>query len=377
MYSLEFEPPRWYLCDHSLKVSNLGDPLLSAPLEDWPARGTGISARKAQEEVLETILILNLQTLLRERLHYLCRAGDIWGIQDIAAVDDLGRFHLFELKRDRVGAAVTEQLGMYVLRHLFEPSDRVLDQFWEANLGVIEERWALYLAAALANTRTSNVGRHDVNEWHPSVLPRGGAEPFTLATWGRLHPSTEPAACEWCTEAMIAKAIQVRGVCGVSAGLVRDWAKSTYRELTKQKPLLPRTIPVSRAVFWLVGTDFDPEVYEQVRLWRRAGLDARCVKIDARQSARTGQWVVRMQREAFQERDRALEVASSRIKTAAKGGESGRLDLRFYETRPASDTNLIRGGTPLHGRVEVVLLASDGTQTVLYPACETGDSGAA
>ena len=172
-YKMDFEPPRWFVCDHSLRVLDESE-WLQAPA-DWPSLGVGSDARKAQEEVLETILILNLRRLLREQVTYLCRAGDTWGREDITGVDNLGRFHLFELKRDYVSEDVPEQLGAYLLSRLFKAGDDFLDESWQLNNGVSAERWALFLAAAHANERTSNIGRRFVNESHPGI--RSGFEP--------------------------------------------------------------------------------------------------------------------------------------------------------------------------------------------------------
>ncbi|MEL7667776.1 MAG: hypothetical protein AAGU73_06210 [Actinomycetota bacterium] len=365
------EEPQWFICDHSLQIVNLDDPLPCEPEDsgDWPSLGSGAGARKALEEVLESILVLNLRDLLRERVRFLYRAGDHWGIEDITGLDNLGRFHLFELKRDIVSGKVTEQLATYLLRNLFEPGDDYLSEKWALNREYLTVgRWALYLAAALANTRTSNIGLNDVNEWHSSVVS-GVVPPFTKTSWRRLSVDTKyEGIYRWSTEAMIAKATATRGVTGVDTATVSEWAATAQRRLAGTKPTRPRVRPNGQAVIWLVGRGFDEAVFEQVRLWRRAGIDARCLLMDARQSERTGQWVVRVQRERFPEREQALEVVSSMQAAIERDPQSRSLDLRFYHTRAPSNPYVQDGGMPRREETSVVLLDDKGRETTLFPA---------
>ena len=364
---IEFEPVQWFLCNHALRITNLTDPLFAAPEAqgDWPSLGCGGAARKSREEVLETILILNLRELLRERLNFLFRGGDYWGIQDVTAVDSLGRFHLFELKRDRVRGVVAEQLGVYLLSGLFQSGDHFLEEQWSMNVERLSAKcWALYLAAAQANERTSSLGKNDVSSWHPSVL--SGDEPrFGKSRWQKLYTAGESDT--WLIEAMIAKA-KARGAQGVTIEMISSWGESTYHQMTATKPSRPKVRPKSQAVIWLVGRGFDREAFEQVRLWRRSGLDARCLFADARQSNRTGQWVICVRREAFPQRGQALDEIAKVQGEIESNTEACRLDLELYESKPPSDTNIQSGGWPLRDATRMVVRGWNDSEKVLYPA---------
>ncbi len=343
---MKFEQPEWFVCDHSLRVENPGTPMSAPPAEpgDWPSLGQGSTARKAQEEVLETLLIRNLDVIFKERLRFLFRGGDYWGIQDITALDNLGRFHLFELKRDAVKAVVAEQLGAYLLGGLFQSPQEALDELWSMSVeGLPPRRWALFLAAALSNDRTSNAGATDVNQWHPRVVS-GEVRPYDKSRWGELYRGGE--SDRWLTEAFLAKS-KSRVVASVTMSEIEAWSEHVYHSLTREKPFRPPFRPRGHAVIWLVGRGFDDLVFKQVRLWRRAGLDARCLAADARQSIRTGKWVLSIQREAFPERKDLLDQLAA-IQPELEG-ESGilRYDLGFYDSRPPSDKKVEEGGLPL------------------------------
>ncbi|MCX8007139.1 MAG: hypothetical protein N3B11_03375 [Coriobacteriia bacterium] len=367
----EFEDPHWFICNHALQIVNLDDPLESAPEDsgDWPPFGTGVQSRKALEEVMESILVVNLPGLLRERVQFLYRGGDTWGVEDITGLDNLGRFHLFELKRDGLSEKVTEQLATYLLGNLFRSGDDYLDEKWSLNQQLLTVgRWALYLAAALANTRTSNLGPDDVNQWHPAVVS-GSAPPFTRTSWRRLSDDTKyEGLYEWGTEAMVAKATKTRGVTDVDATMVYEWAERLQERLGGSKPVRPRVRPGGQVVIWLVGRSFDKAVLDRVRLWRRAGIDARCLMMEARQSLRTGQWVVRVQRERFPEREQALN-AIARMQAAIEADPKYKeLALEFYDTRAPSNPDLSSGGTPLRDKSSVLLKEQTGKEAKIFQA---------
>jgi len=70
---IEWEEQRWFTCNRRLVVENP-----DAPLEKEPSCWTEakVAKRCAQEEVVETLIILNLPVLLGEDVTYLFRAGD-------------------------------------------------------------------------------------------------------------------------------------------------------------------------------------------------------------------------------------------------------------------------------------------------------------
>ena len=143
---------RYFVCDDQLRISP-EDPGADAPPTGWEG------AVQAQEEVMETLVVLNLEKLLADDVQFLFRAGDYWGIQDITAIDPLGMIHLLELKKGTIGAKVTEQLAAYLMRTMFDDASAFANRLADHNerhLG--ESRWAVYLAGALANERTTTVG---------------------------------------------------------------------------------------------------------------------------------------------------------------------------------------------------------------------------
>jgi hypothetical protein len=93
-------------------------------------RETAQSAQPASkyrilEESLETILFHWANKLLpAPRLQMVGRSGSLECEQDLLAVDELGRVHIFELKKDRAGAASLFQLVSYLTGR---PRD---DEYW-------------------------------------------------------------------------------------------------------------------------------------------------------------------------------------------------------------------------------------------------------
>jgi hypothetical protein len=193
----------------------------------------------------------------------------------------------------------------------------------------------------------------------------GATKAFGEARWHHLIEGGETEA--WLTTAMLEKA-KSRGAPHVSGSDVATWAATTYSELTATRPAIPRVRPRSRAVIWLVGRSFDPAVFRQVRLWRRAGLDARCLILDARQSKRTGRWIICVQREFFPQRDEALESLAANQAAIEGSPEAVRLDLEFYDARPPSDDEIERGGLPLDDETRVVVRGWNDETKVLYRA---------
>ena len=154
---------------------------------------------------------------------------------------------------------------------------------------------------------------------------------------------------------------------GVTEEMIADWARAIHFELTSHKPARPRVRPTGEAVIWLVGRGIDPGAQQRVRLWRRAGLDARCLIVDARQSPTTGQWIACVRREEFPERDEALDFIESHPELIEGDVRVERLELRFYESRAASSTDLAGGGLPLGAATQVALCGKGGRERQLYP----------
>lgn len=90
--------------------------------------------------------------------------------------------------------------------------------------------------------------------------------------------------------------------------------------------------------------------------------------MDARQSKRTGCWIICVQREFFPQRDEALESLAANQAAIEGSPEAVRLDLEFYDARPPSDDEIERGGLPLDDETRVVVRGWNDETKVLYRA---------
>lgn len=346
--SFEWNRKVWYVCDERLRITNADSPLTEAPA-DWP----GAESDKAKEEVLETLLILNLQTLLDEDLRFLFRAGDYWGLQDITALDPLGRVHLFELKKGKINNRVPQQLASYLLPNLFAGGREYARWTWQLNRDRLDAtRWELYYAAALANERTSNIGRKYVNETR-------GDDQLTESEWKALYKQNESGAL--ITRALLAKA---EGRCASpTLEQVADWGAATRAELVGEVPAMPHVWTEPGGVIWLVGRTVDADALEEIRKWRQAGVDARAACVDARQSQSDGRWIIRVTRENYPERRALLQKVGAELPSLVEhvavdgpGPLFGhKLRIKLYEEVAASKANKPGGGGALGSDATVQL----------------------
>jgi len=343
---------RFYLCDAQLRMS-ADDTGSSDPPKGWD------ESDQAQEEVLETLVILNLHKLLAEDVSFLFRAGDYWGLQDITAIDRLGRLHLMELKKDKIDAKVTEQLAAYLLRTMFDDGVVFAHRMASLNRKHLEaERWAVYLAGVLANERTTVVGP---KAYRTHVSDLGFGEALTDHEW--KQQTTSARLNRQCLTLLEIAAGQGRGTLSLKA--LHSWAEQVLQ--TSQPPAIPAPPFRIRCpnVIWLIGRRVDEAALEQVRMWRRAGVDARPLVVDARRCRQTGRWMLRVLREDFPER-------AALIRHVAVTNETGKLpkgafratndqptgyelELKLYETLPPSSPKLKAGGAALGKKVKAFL----------------------
>ncbi len=358
--SVEWEPSVWYECDARLRAARPRHPQEEVQLAQLHKKGV-----RAKEEVLETLVILNLQTILEEPLRFLVRAGDYWGLQDITAVDPLGRVHLFELKKDSIGRDVPAQLATYLLTNMFTDAREYASWAWSLNKRLLHgERWALYLAAALVNERTTTFGRK-------ALYRELGIARITDGCWKKMNQNGEAAALK--LRALLAMTGQTHQL--PSLPELHRWADATARSLLGDRPELPLVTIQPHGAIWLVGRSFADDALEQVAQWRRAGVDARFIEVDARQVEADGRWIIRVRREAYPERRELLDrvyregaaLLAEHDQTAGPSSPPLQIKLRLYNRLAASKMKKSekrgktkQAGHPLSGDAYAVLSTGRG-----------------
>jgi hypothetical protein len=117
-------------------------------------------------------------------------------------------------------------------------------------------------------------------------------------------------------------------------------------------------------VIWLVGRTIQDLALERVRLWRRAGVDARVLRLEVRLTERG--WGLRCLREDAPFRDRIEERLFGLADQNVERGDAPELRCRFYDETSASAAKS-KGGRLLDdpiawtavGGEEVTVTASD------------------
>ena len=213
------------------------------------------------------------------------------------------------------------------------------------------DRWLSYLTAAQANERTSNLGRGYVNQHHPQITA-GELERFTKTSWANAFERKTSDTRR--SEALISVA-QRKCAEVPSLATHRRMAQEIVHEFSANRPIRPVVRPKRQAVIWLVGRGFSRSVFEDVRMWRRAGIDARCLDLDARQSKRTGLWSIRVKREKFPHRTLLLSKLAIQQESIESIPAANHLRIHLYTKGRPSDTNLEQGGLPLGSNAHVVV----------------------
>ena len=334
---------RYFVCDDRMRVAE-DDPGTPKPPPGWRR------ARWALEEPLETLLALNLPKLLDDDVSFLFRAGDYWGLQDITGIDPLGRIHLMELKKDKIDRPVTEQLAAYLLRTMFDGrADFVRRMAHFSENGLTDSRWSVYLAGALSNKRTTTVGP---KAYHTHIAAQNRGPVLSDHEW-RCQSEVERHRRQ--VETLMAM-LADDGLPTMSASSLDAWAQEV-RGATLPRSLPSHPVRIRRpGVIWLVGRRIDGAALEQVRLWRRAGVDARPLCVEPRQEPGTGRWMLRVLSEHFPSRRllvRQVAEGLPDLDEASFREGDGRpvgyeLKLSLYAHKAASSRDLGGGGDPLH-----------------------------
>ena len=296
---------------------------------DPPAGWSKSSARGVHEETLQTLLSLHLSEVSCEPVQLVGKAGDYWGGEDIVGLDTLGRVHLFELKRGRVSEDAARQLSYYMLRHVFNEPARFIESWWK-RIGEWElrvERLSETIAGALAGQQTHNVGYFFVREWAKAATTSKYA--WKKQSYDEKHPLLLRALLEKAKERLD----QVPTKDEV-AEIAKVWRSRLWSEGGPARSAFVCERPV---VIWLVGTGFTPEVEEEIRRWRAAGVDARCLQAEVRFSSRRDGLILRVAREEAPGRVELVKLLEHWAASNRASNASAKLTVQLYVVARASD----------------------------------------
>jgi hypothetical protein len=300
------------------------------------------------EEVIETFLAFHLGQFTAEPVTVFARGGDYWNTCDLMALDTFGRFHLFEVKKGSVNAAVAEQLSNYLLTHLFADAEALLRDWWPRyRMDVLGDRLVLHLAGALADLRTVNLGRKFVSRWaDPLAAPETLCQLACQSQWLKIPPIRRKellidALQRYAVEHTHLDRAEVPAL-GTLNALADAWARKLA---PTEEPPRPVLIADRKTVIWLVGRTIHPSARERIRLWRRAGIDARWLAVEARRDKHRANWHLRVESEHAPQRAELSRKLLEWIRQDAGQYPLGSVKFELYEDRVPSNTQLDHGGT--------------------------------
>ena len=238
------------------------------------------AATGVPEEVAETVLLLHLAELTGVAMAFLKRGDAIEPAGDVAAVDRLGRLHVFELKKDAFAPRHVDQLEQYLLGEVFrDPEAFREDAVRGGRRQLAPEMLARSLLGARAGRRMANTGAAfiaaSLQPAHPLLAALGGT--LTKSRYGRMSPAEQlgllHAAC--------VAASDERSLPSLEAVLTaaRRHGNRLLADLDATQPRLRLDRPL---VLWVAGARIGSQVRERLRRWRRAGLDARPLEVEVR-----------------------------------------------------------------------------------------------
>lgn len=133
-----------------------------------------------------------------------------------------------------------------------------------------------------------------------------------------------------------------------------DWAAVAAAAGTQRSRVLRErdvlTHPERRAVIWLVAPSFDQSLSEEwstspIRLWRRAGVDARLLELEVRLPPGTSGTYIRVRREDdAPRRELTDDVLRQLEQRGASPRHDQRLAMQYYDECSPSCTSLAHGG---------------------------------
>lgn len=292
------------------------------------------------EESLETILFLwGNQLLVAPKLQMLGYSGAVTREQDLLAVDELGRIHIFELKKDTADEEAMFQLVSYVTGR---PRD---DEHWVRET-VAHTLWygdqaiACRLAGLVARTWTKTLRTSKSRRVAGEPVPEGERlqaklEVLTELSNKRVGLGLSPDAYQDIARSLLRRGFgrAWHGPLEAPGGVLDEVAKS------KMPPQwqLGRTDP--GIVIWMVAPNIDRALRAAQPLMQR-GLEIRCVSLDVREVVPGREWRVAVAEPARHVQNWAVADAFAQLLVEAASkhtdeypGAGSRLRLRL---RPAS-----------------------------------------
>lgn len=330
-------------CDFGLDDDNI------EPVDAFPD-GLTVSLRVV-DEVLETFVSLHLKRVTGLPLEYVGRGHRNWAGEDLLAWDQLGRIHLFELKKTTINEQVIGQLMQYTMRHLFRPVADFVEKKWGERQATVEDGLATYLAGAYANERTTKLGCSYVVENLPEQMRSKtgyqGDWPISQYWWNKQDISKKT---DLIFDSLLQDARRKKDPAGDefdSAAVRRLAAAWTKRLGVQRRPPRPKYQAMRPVVLWLVAPNVTDGAIQKVREWRALGLDARVVNVDLRKPEDDIEFYVRLRREKFIERDKLEHRILEKSTTDSLGDRPPRVELHFYESSSPSASGSEDEGRPL------------------------------
>lgn len=303
--------------------------------------GFWTSGVRSIEATVETLLALNLMRIVGFPLRLVRRAFPIDPSADIVATDILRRVHLFELKKGSVSGQAAAQLEQYLLKHVFGDADRFLTE--GADQGqqqITTHQVARDIMGVSANERSGIVGyrkiRHELGDDH-ALIKRKDGKRLSSYGYGKLMGDDKLR--------LIHAALDVHARKRSLSPLppfdqVERTAEAWSQKLSGQAEPPSSVLQAERRlVLWLVGASISPDALEQVRRWRRSGIDARVLRITGRSDGK--RWVLGVRREAAPQRDQAENEVLERAADLTRAPT--RVKLVFYNEQAAS-SHMRHGG---------------------------------
>ncbi len=336
--------------ERNVTASDLDGMLARFPVQT-PA-SVAFEPANALEKVLETYIALEFENVTGIKPLAVTTSRALTSEADVVAIDELGRVHLVEVKKDKITRADVRQATQYMLRSVF--ADR-FDAFPDS-LGDDEER-ARSLAAALAGAVS---GLDETKVGYALYQELTKVDP-SLAAFAKITLGREPTAYSWPTDrqslagtrvhmaTLLAWARRAELWHGddlpsaierlISAGHDRAGSSALWARLSRvTRDTLPR--PSRALVLWLVAPRISEEALVEVRQLRSVGVDVRAVEVVLRRhatwtAAGTRGWRASIRREHAPERDRVESDASAALRDGK--GQHARLESEYYLERSPSD----------------------------------------
>lgn len=325
---------------------------------------------RVAEEVLETFLMLHLEEMTGLPLYFVSRGHEYWGAEDLIAWDELGRVHLFELKKGAIKAETIDQLTQYMMRYLFHSVDGLVEEEWRRGTKILDISLSTHLAAACAGWRLATMGHGALREDLFKDIP----EWITYPTWPPSRYWWNNNASDIVKNRLLLKNLalmineELPEQSRVSADTFRNLAKFWTKRLKRPARPPHKVVSLERpVVLWFVGSGFEPGAWQPLRKWRALGVDARPLVIDLRHPA-PGKWTLRWRKEQFPQRDELEVQLFERARSGKFGGINRlpKLKLELYKQSSASAKIEDSHGYPLeHPRARLEVFAHSSWQDIL------------